>query len=292
MPTLAEKLKAFKKTRQLAADTLALTLKEFLSGDKSVSEADFAKGWHRHLKANPDIFPEGWYMPPPHGIEVLFGTQEQVVRVSPKSARLKEFWASDDVYLDRSIGIAQAFASPVDRRTAMIGDFGLTLYFGNNKAMINHLKAVYNITLKIAHHIKIGMSLSEIFHYGHRLMAKYGVKSDLSSPTDPTGTNIGHTIPFLGEEMTKKEVEIFESSDWNKIKGTISQKRRFLNKSEKLVFTPGMGVTVEPRPASPGNLDIPTALFHTMVIFNKDGQKEILTGVEEIFRIAGMDYML
>ncbi len=292
MSKFTRKFDVLKKTRQLTADALALTLKELMGGSEPISETAFANKWYKHLKANPNIFPEGWYMPPPHGIEVLFGTQEQVARVSPKSARVKEFWARGNVYLDRSKGITQVFASPVDRQTAMIGDFGLTLYFGNNKAMINHLKNVYALTIEIAEWVKTGMSLAEIFNYGHALMAKRRVKSDLSSPTDPTGTNIGHTIPFLGENMSREEATIFSSSDWAQIKDMISKKRKFLNKTEKLVIKPGMGITIEPRPEAPARHNIPTALFHTVILFKNDGQKEILTGFDEIFRIAGMDYVL
>lgn len=286
------KLEALKQTRQIAVDGLVVSLVRMLNSGGPISEVSLRDAWLLGMRKSPSIFPDGWYLPPPHGMEMMFGLPDSP-RVRPKSTRPEEFWPRENIFLDKAASIAQVYASPVDRTTAMMGDFGLTLYFGNNNEVISHIKNTFDVTQEIAESIEVGMKLKDIARHGHELMGKKGIDSSLSSPTDPTGTNIGHTIPFSYEDMTSEQVEILGGADWEKTLNMLSRARKFLNAIEETKVVAGMALTVEPRPEVPGKSEsMPAAWFHTIVLFHKDGRKEILSGFNEVFEAVGMDYMI
>ncbi|MBU2632481.1 hypothetical protein KKG52_02085 [Patescibacteria group bacterium] len=67
------KLLICKKTRKIAASALLKVLEEVLSSKKPISEFEFGKKWLKELRKNKDIFPNGWYDPPPSGMAIIFG---------------------------------------------------------------------------------------------------------------------------------------------------------------------------------------------------------------------------
>lgn len=109
------KLDICKKTRELASRSLYKTLEELLRSGKLVSEKDFRDVWLKNIRKNPTVFPDGWYLPPPHGTAVLFGTDEDMKRINTASLRPQEYWPNDDMYLDRNKGIMMLYFSPVDK---------------------------------------------------------------------------------------------------------------------------------------------------------------------------------
>ncbi len=289
-----DSLEVCKKTRKIAADTLEIILRQILQDETPISEVYLRDRWLEELKKHPEIFAEGWYIPPPHGIEMLFGTSQDTERLNTKTIRPEEFWPKDNISLDRKEGLITLFTGPVDRKTGIIGDFGLTIYLGDNSEIIDHLKKVNFVTSQIAQHVQTGMKLNEIHRFGQKLLAENGLASNLLSSTDPAGTNIGHTIPWSYEEMTQEENQIFSlaESNWEKVKNMISKKREFINEIEELETKPGMAITIEPRPHSLLNPKLPVVWFHTIVLFKENGEKEILAGFDNIFKFARMDYML
>lgn len=292
--SIENKLHICKETRKIAVETLTSTLKDLISKSKSFSEVALRDQWLEKMRKSKDIFPDGWYIPPPHGIGALFATDDDIDRVCPDSLRPQENWPRNDIYLDVENGIIMLYASPVNKDYGIIGDFGLTLYLGKKPEIIEHLEKAFHLVQEIFEYIETGMKFSDIARCAHQQMNEQGLYSDLLSPTDPAGTNIGHTIPAVFEGWNDHEDKIIKSTDstWDEVKKVISKKRIFVNEIESLTVKPGMAFTIEPRPKIVNNPNIPMVWFHTIVIINKEGKKELVTGFDELFKLTGMDYML
>jgi hypothetical protein len=289
-----EKLEICKYTRSLAAEALVSTLKELLSEKRLISEAFFRDTWLKKMRENNEIFPDGWYIPPPHGLVTLFASGKDVSRINVSSMRPETNWPREDVFLDLQDGIIFVYASPVSKKSGMIGDFGATLYLGNNPKIQNHLKKCLTLTREIFDHAREKMMLSDIASFAHTMLAANEFRNDIASSTDPTGTNIGHTIPASYEDWDAEELNLLanERNNWPAICKLISLKRVFVNSSEKFLIKPGMAFTIEPRPQSNTDSNIPMVYFHTIALFYEDSTKELLTQFDEVFRILGMEYLL
>lgn len=289
------KLTICKTTRQIAADTLFIALKKLLSSDKQISEVDLRDAWLFELRKHKEIFPEGWYIPPPHGIGVLFDTDKDSRRLNFLTLRDENYWPKETVFLDRLQGMITLYTSPVHKDSGIIGDFGMTLYFGKKKEIQNHLKNIYSFDKEIFAFAKEGMMLKDLYNFATTLFQKkHYTNSGWLSQTDPTGINIGHTIPWSNEEQTREERNIIKkgSSNWKATYTTISKKRGFLNAVEETKIQKNMAFTIEPRLQAIGQTTIPTAYFHNIAILNDNGEKELLTNFDKIFQLVGMEYML
>jgi hypothetical protein len=286
------KLLICKKTREIAADTLKTSLEKLLSKNKPISEIGFASAWLLELRRHKEIFPDGWYIPPPSGIAVLFGRDDEFSRINFTSVRPENYWPRKDVLLDLNNGIIMAYASPVDKKTGIIGDFEMTIYFGKNPQIIDHFKKNLQIVNELFSFAQIGMTLSDIATKGHKIIKGKGLSNSIFSINDSTSTNIGHTIPFSYESRTGSEFKVFKNGTWENICLMISKKREFLNNIAEFKIRPGMAFTIEPRLKSSNNSKLPLSSFHAIALFHKNGEKELLTNFDKIFRLAGMDYML
>ncbi|MEK7570939.1 MAG: AIR synthase related protein [Patescibacteria group bacterium] len=289
-----DKLEICKQTRMFAADSLYKVLKKLLASHKPISEVRLRDEWLTEMRKNKNIFPDGWYTPPPFGISVLFGDDKHLERINYKSLREKDKWPRNNVFLNTNSGIAFFYISPVDKESGIIGDFAITLYFGKDKTIQNHFLKSFTINKEVFINMTIGMSLNDINQLTYKLLQKNGVSSDLLSPTDPTGTNYGHTIPASYENWNSEEIKALQngSKDWETALTMISKKRKFVNAQEPLKIKPGMAVTIESRPEVLDNPKIPMTLFHMIAIFKEDGSKELLTGFDNLFTLSGMDYMI
>lgn len=283
-----------KKIRQYNASCLLKVLKEVLEKGKTVSESEFRDKWLKELRKNQEIFPEGWYTPPPHGMAVLFGTGKNFSRTNFESIRGEKYWPKKDVYLDLKDGFLMLYASPVDRKTGIIGDFETTVYFGNNNQIKDHLKVNLEIIHALFDYAQVGMTLSDIAKKGMEFIEKKRLSNNILSINDSTNTNIGHTIPFSYEEINNQEKELLRDGEnnWERAYTMISKKRKFVNNIEQLKIKPGMAFTIEPRLMDPKNEGLPQSSFHTIVVFDENGDKELLVDYEEIFKLAGMTYLL
>src|SRR3989338_9581860 len=94
-----------KQTRKAAADSLKNAFEKVLNNNQPISEVDLRDMWLLELRKHQEIFPDGWYTPPPHGIGVLFGTPENTKRINFPTLRTKDYWPRDDVFLDKKDGI-------------------------------------------------------------------------------------------------------------------------------------------------------------------------------------------
>lgn len=284
------KLDACKATRKIAADSLVVALRDLLKKDKPISEVNLRDRWLLEMRKHNTIFPDGWYTPPPHGIGVLFATDENIERANFTTLRKKGYWPRDDVFLDRKNGLVMIYASPVDKATGTIGDFGCNIYFGKNKKIIDHIQTVYNTVQSIFAQVSLGMTFSMLFQLEYAVFEKHGLTNEgWVSVNDPTGINVGHSIPFLNEEEIEK---LHTRKNWEKLATIISKKRKFINAVEKTIITPGMAFTIEPRVRSLVDTKLPTIYFHTIVLVHENGEKELLANFDKIFKLVGMDYMV
>lgn len=286
------KLEAVKHTRQIAADSLFVALTE-LQDIPTFSESQLADAWLANMRRYPAIFPDGWYTPPPHGVGVLIGSEGEKSRHNYKSLRLAEMWPKKDIHLSRINTLTYVYASPVHRRTCMIGDFGVTLYFGTNPAIKDHLRHCLDINRKIFEFVQVGMQFQEVYNYARKVFEREHVTNQVTSQTDSSGVNIGHTVPVSYEDWTTEEWYLLQGAEtgWEQIKDRISVKRAFINSSETEIFRPGMAFTLEPRLTVVGNLTIPMSSFHTIILFRSDGSKELLTNFDNVFQLVNMQYL-
>ena len=287
-------LKICRQTREIAITALKNTLENLLTKDK-ISEAQFRNSWLEELRKNEQIFPNGWYIPPPHGIITLFATDKNPTRVLYPSMRPQDTWPRDDIYLDKVNGLIALYASPVDRQTGIIGDTEVMLYLGKNKEIQSSQKICYQIIKDIFDFAKVGQRLSKITNYASNLFGKNNLTSNVYSVSDPYNLiNIGHTIPASYENWHPREKAILKNGqkNWETVCNMISKKRIFLNESEDFIIKSPMALTLEPRVKPKNKPDLPCIWIHSIVFFKEDGKKEIFHGFDEIYKMCGMDYLL
>lgn len=286
-----DKLNICKKTRKIASNTLLITLKKLLSSNKPISEVLLRDTWLKELRKHKEIFPDGWYNPPPHGICVVFGNEDAFERINLESMRWEKFWSSDSVFLDKNKGIILAYASPVERESGVMGDFGVTLYLGKNSKIKEYFKNILNSQIQIYNFAKPGISFKKIYNFAETLFKKLEASNDWwINITDKSGRNIGHAIPGISQLWNKKELEIFENGNWKNVCKMIRKKRIFVSPLESFTPKKGDAFTIEHRLKS--KLKLPVVYFHTIALFKENGEKELLTDFDKIFKLAGMDYML
>jgi len=290
-----DKLEICKQTRKFAAQSLYIVLKKLLKSQKPISEVILRDIWLSEMRKNKNIFPDGWYTPPPHGMIILFGDDKNIQRFDYRNARQEESWPREDVFLARKNAVIFCYASPVDNVTGIIGDFGITLYFGNNADMKQLLKTCLRINQDTFQFAKIGMRISEVTIFAEKQMDKYGMTNQIISYSDKTLKNIGHSIPATNEGWTDKEKKILSVGlkNWISAKDVISKKRFFVNAKEQIKIKPGVAFTIEPRPKVIDKPNLPSSLnYHTIAIFKENGEKELLTNFDDLFTLAGMSYMM
>ncbi len=292
MKDTENKLEACRSARSWAAKSFHTSFSQLLSTEQQISEALLRDQWLLELRKNPDLFPDGWYIPPLHGIGVLFGTEDNYQRMNYKSLRPEEIHPKEDILLNRKKGIVYVYASPVDKRTGMIGDWGMTIYFGKDPDIIKHLQQCLNLNYQVLDYAQAGMIFAHVTKYATNLFSQQNLSNQVTSTTDIAGVNIGHTVPASYEQWSPEELEVFKRNNWEEILKIISKKRKFLNPVEPLPIQPGMAFTIEQRLTRANNSRIPMSSFHTIALFHTDGKKELLTDFSEIFKLVGMDYML
>lgn len=286
-----DKLKIVKETRKFTSDALYKTIKKVLNSDKKISEVMLRDAWLFELRKHSEIFPDGWYVPPPHGLGVLFGTEKNVGRLYFKSLRKEKNFPRKDVFLNKKNGLVFLYAGPINR-DGIIGDMEMTLYFGRDKEIIDYLELYYRLIKQIIDFTEIGLTFRAVFEYSEKLFANHGFVNAIVSRTDPTSKNIGHTIPFVVDEMTLEEKNILKNEKWDELCRMVSSKRVFLNAKEEVKIIPNMAFTIEPGVRMKDRGDMPFIAFHTTVLIHENGEKELLTNFDKIFKLVGMDYML
>lgn len=155
-----QKIAICKQIRAFAAKSLASVLRGFFVQKKHYSEVELRDAWLTALRKNPRIFSDGWYSPPPHGIAILIASDNdgKESRANYHNLRPEAFWPRTDIRFDSKNNILCAYASPFDKTSGIIGDFGLTLYFGKNPSIIDHLRQCYGIVQQVFEFVEVGKS--------------------------------------------------------------------------------------------------------------------------------------
>ena len=181
------------------------------------------------------------------------------------------------------------YLSPVDKKSGIIGDMGLTIYNGGNKKIHEHLKHCLKVIEKIAEYTEVGMEFREIHNFAQDIFKKEELNNDRTlGITDSSKTNIGHTIPWTYEAPNKLEQETISDGNMDLLKDIISKKRIHINQDEKFKVQYNIALTVEVRLEDNNNPSLPNVFYHLVVSFI-DGQKTISTNFNEIFEIMKMN---
>lgn len=271
----------------------AKTIARILAERRNISEIEFRDLIRSKLLDGKKVHKEAYYNPPPFGIAVLFGSKNNFSRLSFESLRDEKNWPTNRNFFREKDSAGTFYVSPVDMGSAMVGDYGISIYNGKNKEIQKHFKNCVEILRKTSEFAKVGMELRELYNYYNMLVREYGVKKThikLQKQNIKVGDNLGHTIPWSYEKPTKKEQGIISGRDFNKIKNLICSKRIFINSEAKFKIKNTMSFTAEFRSESKKSPVLPNTSFHVMVSFI-NGKKTILDNFSEIFKAVGMDYM-
>lgn len=283
------RLKICQNTRKINSHALSATIKKLWQ--KPFSEKQFKDLWLKNLQKNKNLFPSGWYLPPPDGITVLIASEKNPARLDYQSLRSKKYWPKRNIFFNHQTGLIFVYASPVDKKTGIFGDLGLTLYAGKNQKIINHIKKVYKINHELVKLIKPGIKNKILYQQANKMFKKVGLVNKVFSTTNPVGTDIGHSVPGTIDLYSKRELKVIKDNNWFEISQIISKKRVFLSQKENYVFKSGDCFTLEPSLLNPHSPKLPRVLFHTIVII-KENKATLLENFNEIFQATGMDYML
>lgn len=265
------------KTRKIAAEIAA----QVLLNIDNISEVELRDLILSKMSTYDSLFPKGWYDPPPGGVGVLFD-QSPFKRLQFESLRNPLSWPNETSrFKKESIGIV--YLSPVDKKTGMLGDFGFTIYKGNNKEIKQHILKCFKTTLVIAEHAEVGMKFSDLYKFANDLFKnEFKIIGWMTTSHDPLGVNLGHTAPGSFEN------NFILGNTFEEVKETIRTKRIYINKVENFKIPETCAFTVETRLADLNRPYLPNVFFHFIVIF-QNGEKRILKNFENIFKIANID---
>jgi hypothetical protein len=278
---MSELIDVIIKTRKTTADIFS----ESLVGIDGLSEIEIAEKILSEIKNHNEIFPEGWYSPPPSGVAILLA-QEPFERLKYDSLRNPVYFPQKTPRLEKET-VCLIFFSPINRKTNMIGDVGFTLYKGDNEEIKKHLKKSYETIKKVADYVQIGMNFSELAFFASNFFSGQNFKitrwKTISS--DPNASiNIGHTIPGSFENT------FTFGNTFEEIIENIRTKRVSIEETRNFQIPKTCAFTIESRLEDFKNPNLPSAYFHFIVCFD-NGKKTILGNFNEIFKAVGMDYM-
>jgi hypothetical protein len=281
------------KTRRLASEAFLAVIQQVWG--TSFSELQLKDLWLQELRKNENLFPSGWYTSqppkgPPDGIGVLIGDEKKPGRLNYQSLRPSENHPQADIYFNHQTGLAYVYASPVDRETGTIGDWGMTFYAGKNSDIFEHLRRVYSINCQIAKVIRPGKKVSDVYQEACAIFKDEKLTNNVTSVTDPLGINIGHSVPGTLEPYSEKKLATIKGDDWFAACKVISDERVFFNGTVDYVFKPGDCFTMEPRLTDLNEPNLPMVSFHTIIRITEDGAR-LLENFAPIFQETGMNYL-
>lgn len=252
-------------TRRIASEALAETLRAGLGA----SEAALAEAWVAAMHTAG--VPWFWYTPPPDGTSVLSGSELE--RLALTSFRPPSAWPSDRATTE--IAPLTCYTSPVSK-DGLIGDFGLTLYAGPDPAIRAHIAQVAELVAGVTDAAEVGINFCDLYAHAERCWVAAGLTNDIASTTDRAGTNIGHTIPFFGEDRR----HVPKGGDAAR---TLSEARSFVSAVSTEVLGETCAFTIEPRLGAPG---LPVSWFHVVVVF-VEGTKHVVTEFTPVLDALG-----
>lgn len=281
--TPQERIGYCKQVREQAANAAATIFSKRTEG----TELEFTNEWFAELAKKDSLYADGWYAPPPHGLQFMFGSPESSERLVYDSLRKPEHWPSDK-YRYETGSVGAFYASPVHKESGAIGDFGMTVYAGDNVLIQNHIRNCLERMEEVLEQIQHGMKFLDIFACTQEVFKENELTNEgMMTILDPLGNNLGHTIPWSYEEQTQEEKTVLATGDMEQMKDVISKKRVFINQAEELEIAETFASTFEARLRNTTNPEVPNIFFHYIVTF-VDGKKEVLGGFNPIFKTLGM----
>src|SRR3989338_2922440 len=113
---MSDLIDAVIKTRKISAEIAAQSLLRI----DGASEIEIHKLILSKMSEHSDIFPTGWYDPPPEGISILFD-ETPFKRLQYNSLRNPEYWSKEERKFTKET-VGSIYFSPVDKKTGMMGD--------------------------------------------------------------------------------------------------------------------------------------------------------------------------
>jgi hypothetical protein len=282
--TLTQNIDTCLQTRRWLADAIVQLLKD----NERVSEAQFASTLASLIRTNTSLRGEGWYAPPPAGIAALFGPSDNFDRLQFDTLRKKDYWPGTDHALGNDcVGII--YASPIDRASGIIGDFGMTIYRGDDPTVHAHLTNCLSTLEGAAELAQVGMEMRELHQMAQDLFSKHDLTNARTVTwADKTGTNLGHTIPWSYEPPTAEEALIICSGSQAEVNELISGKRVYVNRAEQFKIPETIAFTLEARLESITEVTLPNIFYHLIITF-KHSVKSVHTNFNSVFANTGMD---
>src|SRR3989344_3761726 len=277
---MSDLIDAVIKTRKISAEIAA----QSLLGAENISELEIHDLVLSKMASRDDIFPKGWYDPPPGGVSVIFD-EAPFKRLQYDSLRNPEYWSNKtNVFTKEAVG--SVYFSTVDKKTRMMGDIGFTMYSGNNGEIRQHLKNVYEVIFTIAKHAAVGMKFSELCSFARKLFEnKFKPTRWVTISSDPNQSmNLGHSVTGSFESN-------FNFGDtFEEVKEALRTKRVALIDTENFEIPETCAFIVESRLEDFNKPHLPSAYFQFIVCFDK-GKKTIMDNFNKIFSTVGMEYM-
>jgi hypothetical protein len=244
-----------------------------------MSESDLHGRWRAEIAKTPSVTPQGWYAPPPGGMSVLIGAPPDYRRANFTSLREKAKWARPESLVTQE-NLLFVYCSPVDRRTAMLGDFQASLYGGDVVEVQEHVAAALDVTLDTVTRAEVGMEYRELYEHALTEMRQRNIRNETHSSTDRSGdTNIGHTVPWFGEDPEDAVQDALRRDDYDRLAAGVSGARIFLTERQRATIGNDSAFTVEPQITSRRGI---LASFHFIVVFS-GGIKRVLAGFSNLF---------
>jgi hypothetical protein len=282
--TTENRINICEKTR----DWISTEIANLLRKQNNSSEKQFATAVDMEVKNNPEFQREGWYAPPPSGIAALFSDIDDFDRLRFDTLRKEQYWPQEQYKLLKdSAGIL--YASPIHKPSGTIGDFGITVYRGNNRDIQLHLVNCLKALEQAAEFAQVGMEFRELHDSAQKSFKENNLHNHRTVTwTDTVGTNLGHTIPWSYEEPTSEEQRIISGNSLNDLRNLISNKRVNVNKNEQFKIPANIAFTLEARLESMLDVSLPNIFFHLIITF-KNGHKKVLSNFNNVFSALGMN---
>ena len=212
--------------------------------NRSNKEIEFKSLWLKKIKLIPHLTATGWYSPPESGMAILFSQDKAAQRSHFSTYRDPEYFSSE-VEIDWESGIITGYASNLDTRNHMPGDFGTTVYLGNDTETIQYIEQCIWVSEAVFRLLEAGIvrTSAELFNAANKLFKKYGLEGNSYSSTAGFW-NLGHTL----YPMEKME--------------TYSNARRFVAVEDVWELRNGTMFTFEPQYRSLNNPARPKLMYH------------------------------
>jgi hypothetical protein len=242
--------------RIVAVQTLSHVLNDVI-GKKRVSEITLREAWLEALRDHPSVSMNGWYDPPPGGVGILFGTEADG-EFRAESLRPQSRWPTKR-FMDWRHGYVYAYCSPVDIGTGLAGDFGVTLYFGNDGRIVRHFQRCMEATGEIVSSIKRDSRSGAVCRQAQEILAGYHLEMYIRSQTNFSEVDLGHSLPKVPVGMIKDRELTSNGIEYARVN------RRFLSAGSDWELADGEQVTIEPSAISSKDRSLPQVSPHIVV---------------------------